>query len=250
MLVVADQMGSWLDFWNRPNAIYVNERHKAAHYATLLAGVSGFMPAGAATVVLDWGCGDALAAQKLVRLCGTLLLYDAAPTTRDRLRSRLPSQSQIRVLDDAELEATRSSSLDLIIVNSVVQYLSRQQFIQALQLFNRLLKSNGRLLLGDIIEPSTPLISHIGTFLHFAFRNRFFWAAVLGLLRNFTSDYRRLRRSAGYACYTTAEMLGVLRQNGFVAERLSRNIAVSQHRASYVACKVASVAGRSLQSRS
>jgi ubiquinone/menaquinone biosynthesis C-methylase UbiE len=243
-------MDSWLDFWNKPNAIYVNKRHRAAHYARVLAGIRGFMPDGPATVVLDWGCGDALAAEKLAPLCGTLLLYDAAPTTRSRLRSRLAGQSKTRVVDSAELVAIRSNSLDLVIVNSVVQYLSRDQFSDALELFARLLKSDGTLVLGDIIEAQTPLISHAATFLHFAFRNRFFWAAVLGLLRNFASDYRKLRRNAGYACYTEVEMLALLRKYGLAGERLACNIAVSQHRASYLARKLCSASSASLADHS
>ena len=88
----------------------------------------------------------------MAQFCGTLLLYDAAETTRRRLHSHLAGQSQIRVLDSLEPEAIASSSVDLVIVNSVVQYLSRSQFIEALQLFHWVLKRNGKLLLGDIHE--------------------------------------------------------------------------------------------------
>ena len=78
-------MQSWLDFWNAPNAIYVSRRHQKAHYAKILSGIGRFVPAGGAAVVLDWGCGDALAANELAQTCRTLLLYDRADTTRRRL---------------------------------------------------------------------------------------------------------------------------------------------------------------------
>ena len=52
-------MKSWLDFWNAPNAIYVSRRHQEAHYAKVVSGIGGFVPAGGEAVVLDWGCGDA-----------------------------------------------------------------------------------------------------------------------------------------------------------------------------------------------
>jgi hypothetical protein len=133
-------MKSWLDFWNAPNAIYVSARHQQAHYAKVLNGVRGFVPAGGAAIVLDWGCGDALAANELAQSCRTLLLYDRADTARRRLVSSFADQPKIRVLDDAELEAASPASIDLIIVNSVVQYLNLQEFTGALQLFHRLLK--------------------------------------------------------------------------------------------------------------
>ena len=150
-------MKSWLDFWNAPNAIYVSRRHQEAHYAKVLGGIRRFMPAGGAAVVLDWGCGDALAANDLAQTCRTLLLYDRADSTRHRLLANFADSPKIRVLDDAELDAVAPASVDLIIVNSVVQYLDRRQFTDALRLFHRLLKSDGMLLLGDIIAPDTPL---------------------------------------------------------------------------------------------
>jgi SAM-dependent methyltransferase len=230
-------MQSWLDFWNAPNAIYVSRRHQKAHYAKVLSGIGRFMPAGGAAVVLDWGCGEALAADDLAQTCRTLLLYDRADSTRRRLFSHYADRSKIRVLGDAELDAISPGSVDLIIVNSVVQYLDRGQFTDALRLFHRVLKSDGKLLLGDIIAPDTPLVGHVATFLRFAWQNGFFIAAIIGLARNFVSPYRKLRRDAGYACYTEMQMVGLLDDNGFVGERLASNIAVSQLRSSYLSRK-------------
>ena len=99
------------------------------------------------------------------------------------------------------------------------------------------MKSDGKLLLGDIIAPDTPLVGHVTTFLRFAWQNGFFVAAIFGLARNFVSPYRKLRRDAGYACYTQMQMLGLLDDNGFVGERLASNIAVSELRSSYLARK-------------
>jgi SAM-dependent methyltransferase len=230
-------MKSWLDFWNAPNAIYVSARHQRAHYAKLLSGIRDFVPASGEATVLDWGCGDALAANDLAQACRTLLLYDRADTTRRRLVSSFANDPKIRVLNDADLDAGVPASIDLIVVNSVVQYLSRQQFADALQLFHRLLKPDGKLLLGDIIEPVTPLQGHVTTFLRFARQNGFFIAAVFGLGRNLISPYRQLRRDVGYACYSESEMLGLLNTRGLVGERLMSNIAVSQLRSSYLVRK-------------
>jgi SAM-dependent methyltransferase len=178
-------MQSWLDFWNAPNAIYVSRRHQNAHYAKVLSGVRRFVPAGGTAVVLDWGCGDALAANDLAKTCRTLLLFDRADNTRRRLLSNYAGSPKIRVLGDVELDAVPPASVDLIIVNSVVQYLDQRQFAEALHVFHRLLKSDGKLLLGDIVVPDTPLLSHVTTFLRFAWQNGFFIAAVFGLARNF-----------------------------------------------------------------
>jgi SAM-dependent methyltransferase len=230
-------MNSWLDFWNAPNAIYVSRRHQEAHYAKVASSIGGFVPTGGDAVVLDWGCGDAFMANALAQTCRALLLYDRAEATRGRLMSAYAGSPKIRVLGESALEALPDASIDLIVVNSVVQYLSAGQFSDALKLFHRLLKSDGELLLGDIIAPDTPLVGHVTTFLRFAWQNGFFVAAIIGLARNFVSPYRKLRRDAGYACYTEMQMLGLLDDNGFAGDRLASNIAVSQLRSSYLARK-------------
>ena len=230
-------MKSWLDFWNAPNAIYVSRRHQEAHYAKLTSSILSFVPSGGNAVVLDWGCGDALGANALAQSCRTLLLYDRAAATRGRLTSAYAGSPTIRVLDETTLQSLADASVDLIVVNSVVQYLGASQLADALRLFRLLLGRDGKLLLGDIIAPDTPLIGHVTTFLRFAWQNGFFIAAAAGLVRNFVSPYRKLRRDAGYACYTESEMLGVLRDSGFVGERLKSNIAVSQLRFTYLARK-------------
>jgi SAM-dependent methyltransferase len=230
-------MKSWSDFWDAPNAIFASDRHQRVHSAKVLAGVSGFVPVGGEAIVLDWGCGHAVAADELARSCRTLLLFEPAPSIRQRLLANYANRSKIEVLDAAKLDAVAPDSVDLIIVNSVVQYLSRQQFVAALQLFRRLLKSDGTLLLGDIIEPDTPMLRHVMTFLSFAWQNGFFLAGLVSLARNVTSPYCQLRRTAGYSCYRMGEMLALLDGSGFVCERLPANIAVSQLRCSYLARK-------------
>src|SRR5262249_28259268 len=120
-----ERMSSWLGYWDAPHTIYVNERHKHAYFDVVLAGVRPHLP-GADSVVLDWGCGEALAAQRMAEIAGMLLLYDAAPSTRERLRQFNRADPRIRILDDNELAHVAAESIDLVIVNSVLQYLDNQ----------------------------------------------------------------------------------------------------------------------------
>jgi SAM-dependent methyltransferase len=230
-------MTSWLAYWNAPNSSYVSERHKRAHYDVVFAGVRPHLPSGPDSVVLDWGCGEALAAERMASIVGTVLLYDAAPSTRERLRQLHGAEPRIRILDEEALAGLAAGTADLVVVNSVVQYLTEEQLGQAFALFGRLIKPNGRLLVGDVIVPGTPMLHHITTFLGFALRRGFLPAAVAGLARTSASPYRRLHKEIGLAAYTSAGMIELLAQHGFRAERLPRNIAVSRYRSSYLATK-------------
>ena len=193
------------------------------------------MPAGGAAVVLDWGCGDALAADDLAQSCRTLLLYDRADSTRRRLlanfagRPKFASSTMRSLTRLRPLRSTDRRQLGR-------EYLDRRQFSYALRLFHRLFTSHASLARRHH-RAGYAACRPRHDFPAFRLENGFFVAAIIGLARNFVSPYRKLRRDAGYACYTQMQMLGLLGDNGFAGERLKSNIAVSQLRFSYLARK-------------
>ena len=123
---------TWRDFWNRPHSIYVNERHRTVHYRAIARDMLRFVP-NAGSRVLDHGCGEALAAPLVARHCGQLFLYDAAPTVREKLVARFEPEKRIEVLDDEDLAALPDGSIDLVVANSLLQYLTRDEFAGLLE---------------------------------------------------------------------------------------------------------------------
>jgi ubiquinone/menaquinone biosynthesis C-methylase UbiE len=231
-------MRSWLGYWGAPNKSYVNERHRQAHYATVLAGVRPYLPQGPGRVALDWGCADAYRARDVADICGEAILYDAAEATRQRLHARFDADPNIRVIDGG-LDDLADASVDIVIVNSVIQYLSADEFSAMLSGVHRVLKPDGAFLIGDVIDPDTPTSRHVGAFLSFAARNGFLVPAALALAGMRTSAYGQLHRKIGLAAYRPGELERKLADCGFASERLARNIAVSPHRSSYIARKLA-----------
>jgi SAM-dependent methyltransferase len=236
-------MQSWLSYWDAPNKSYVSERHKQAHYDVVFDGVRPFVPTAAGSVVVDWGCGDALAAERIADVCsGTVLLYDPANSTRERLHRLHGMHPRIRILDDLAADSLAPDTIDLVIVNSVIQYLTEAQLDRSLAWFHSVLKPTGTLLLGDVISPGTPGLRHVTTFLGFALRRGFLLVAIAGLAQTFVSSYRKLQKQLGLAAYAPGQMVAKLERFGFTAERLARNIAVSPHRSSYLGRKRAHAA--------
>ena len=109
---------SWLDFWNGDTAIYACDRHRELHYEAVARDLSAHVPTPD-SLVLDYGCGEALFAARLARECGTLMLYDAAPLVREKLRARFWNEPRIEILDDGTLGAVTDASLDLVVANSL-----------------------------------------------------------------------------------------------------------------------------------
>ncbi len=222
---------SWLDYWNRPNGIFVNEKHKRAHYRFILANIQQFLPRGPGSCLLDWGCGEALGAELMAIESERVYLYDPASTVRAGLCRRYRSHPRITVLGD--LEQLPAGCLDLILINSVVQYLSRAVLLTVLRDLQRLLKPKGTFLIGDVITPGTALWRHAVVFLCFAYREGFFLAGLVGLARSFLPSYTSLKRRYGLSAYSDADLLGILDCAGLQGVRLPRNIAVSHIRAAY-----------------
>lgn len=234
----------WLDFWNRPNAIYANRRNLEAHFACLQRDLEAYLPAGG--TVLDFGCGDALAAEAMAERCGTLYLYDAAPAVRDRLAARFPDHPRIKVLTDADLAALPAGSpkggIDLVLAVSVFQYIPRAEAGDVLRRLRGLLSARGRILIADVVDPRTPMLRDVASQLAMARRNGFLMAALFGIGRLALSDYRRVRREAGFSAYTPEEMADLLAEAGLHAAALPRNVGPTPHRNSFLARPAAQAA--------
>ncbi|TDR89641.1 class I SAM-dependent methyltransferase [Enterovirga rhinocerotis] len=225
---------SWRDYWNADTPIYVNERHKTLHYAGVARDIAAYVT-GPEAVVLDHGCGEALSADRVAATCARLLLCDGAPLVRDRLATRFAAEPKIEVLAPEDLGALPDHSLDLVVVNSLLQYLSPEEFDDLLGLWHSKLKEDGRLVLADVIPHETGALDDVAALLRFAWSGGFLRAALLGLVRTALSDYSKLRTELGLTHYGEDEMLALLRDRGFAGRRAERNMGHNPKRMTFVA---------------
>jgi hypothetical protein len=99
----------------------------------------------------------------------------------------------------------------------------------------RLLKPEGRFVLGDILDPDVVAVTDATALLKFAAKNGFLFDAVTGILRMALSNYRTLRQRIGLRCYATAEMLDRLTKAGFAATLAPRNVGTNPARKTFIA---------------
>jgi cyclopropane fatty-acyl-phospholipid synthase-like methyltransferase len=227
-------MTDWLAFWNSPNRIYVNDHHRDVHYRDVALQMRSFVLSPDA-VVLDYGCGEATRADLVAEAAGHLFLSDGASVVREKIAARFKDHPKITVLSPAEIEKLGPGRLDLIVINSVAQYMGRREFEDLLVLFLHLLSRNGKLVVGDVIPPHTSALTEVTALMKLAWRNGFVLPALLGLARTVFSDYRALRAELGLTYYTEAEMLDTLKRAGFSARRRYPNIEHNQARMTFVA---------------
>jgi SAM-dependent methyltransferase len=224
----------WLAFWDSPHSIYVNARHKDVHYRLIAKEVAALVP-GPQARVLDYGCGEALHAELVAAAAGELFLCEAAPGVREGLVDRFAGQRNIHILAPHEAARLAEHSLDLVVLHSVVQYLTAAGASALFALFHRLLKPNGMLVVSDIIPPNVPAVTDAFALLRFGAGNGFFFAAVWGLVRTLLSNYWKLRSKLGLTRYANAAMIEKLNAAGFYVDPAPTNIGHNQARKTFYA---------------
>jgi SAM-dependent methyltransferase len=218
-----EAMSDWRSFWDSAHSIYVNARHKDVHYREIADQIAAFVP-GPGARVLDHGCGEAIHAGRVAAVAAQVLLCDQAPNVRAAIAARFAADPRIRVLAPEAVEQLPDSSLDLIVSNSMTQYLAPAELDRVLALWRRLLAPAGTLIVGDVVPPEAGALTDVAALLRYAAANGFFLAALAGLARTAVSPYRRLRSRIGVTRYTQSAFLAKLAAAGFRAARLPRNL--------------------------
>ncbi len=216
-------MSDWRSFWDSAHSIYVNARHKDVHYREIADQIAAFVP-GPSARVLDYGCGEAIHAGRVAAVASELTMCDQAPSVRAAITARFAADPRIRVLAPEEVETLPDGSVDLIVANSMTQYLAPADLDRVLRLWHRLLAPGGTLIVGDVIPPDAGTLTDVTALLRYAAANGFFLAALWGLARTAVSPYSRLRSRLGVTRYTQSDFTQKLKSAGFGAERLPRNL--------------------------
>jgi ubiquinone/menaquinone biosynthesis C-methylase UbiE len=227
-------MDDWIDYYDSTHTIYASKLHRDLHFQIVARDIIGYISSPDA-VVLDYACGEALSAERVAEACGKLYLAEPAPGVRGRLIARFAPNMKIRVRSLDDLRNMEERSVDLVVMNSVAQYMAPAELDSALNVIRRLLKPGGRLILGDILRPEVGMVRDVAALLRFALAHGFLKDAMIGLVSTALSDYRQLRSQVGLQRYSEKAMLAKLAANGFAAERAPSNIGHNPWRMTFVA---------------
>jgi len=225
-------MKSWIDYWNSDHPIYVNDRHKRLHAAAVGRDILRQV-ASPDAVILDHGCGEALYAEDVARGCGKLILCEAAPAVREKLARRAAGNPRISVIGAQDVANLADGSIDLIVANSLVQYLTRAELAALLDLWRGKLRPDGRLVIADVIPPDVSPLTDATALLRFGWKGGFLVPAVLGLVKTALSDYRKIRSTLGFSMYPEADFIALLGDHGLKAERIHPNFGHNQARMTF-----------------
>ena len=160
-------MDDWIDYYDSTHTIYASRLHRDLHFQLIARDIIGYISSPEA-VVLDYACGEALSAAGWRRPAASCILAEPAPGVRGRLIARFAPNTKIRVRSLDDLRKMAEKSVDLVVMNSVAQYMTPAELDPAFAVIRRLLKPGGRLVLGDILRPEVGMIRDVIALLRFA----------------------------------------------------------------------------------
>lgn len=224
----------WIEYWNTTSSLLGSERLRDVHDAHVARSILERIP-GPSCRVLDFGCGEARNASAIASRCAHLYLCDASEAVRARLIKEFAGNSVITVVTPEELNSSAVGGLDLIVVCSVVQYLSREELSDFLELGRNLLGKGGRLIIADVIPPDVGAVADALELLKFGVSNGVLLDVSRDLVRTVFSDYPGMRARFGLAKYGESEFMELLGKHGYTASRLAVNFGHNQNRMAFVA---------------
>lgn len=148
---------SWRSYWEEPCLHRLERIHRAQslYYAERLVSL---VPIDPKTVALDFGCGFGFVSDALADKVEKMFLWDASNSMRNQARRFLAHRQNVQVIDSLRAMAFPVEPFDLIIANSVIQYMTVEEFSEWLRQWGKLLAPSGRVVLSDLIPTAPPSV--------------------------------------------------------------------------------------------
>lgn len=169
----ADQP-AWDTYWDDLDDGQRLFREEAGDYVENLAEAVRLDPSMA---VLDFGCGFGFVASRLAPRVGQVYLWDAAARMRGRARKNTAAQANVTVLDTFDPLACEPR-FDLILVNSVAQYMTGDEFGEWLKRWRALLTPGGCVVVSDLLPAEYRGSWDLAAMLRFSARRGFLGQAL------------------------------------------------------------------------
>lgn len=217
----ADESDGWKSYWEQLDDRQTTFRVQSQEYVENL---TRSLPLDPGMRVLDFGCGFCHVAEMLAPRVGELFLWDATANMRRHARARMARFANVRYLDLSRPdESLPDPRLDLILVNSVCQYMTPEEFSGWLGHWRRLLGPGGRVVVSDLIPPEHRGSRELFTLLKFSARRGFLLRAVWQALGEVTR-YHRTRQSRPLTRFSKDDLTRRGAAAGLRAEFLPRNL--------------------------
>jgi trans-aconitate methyltransferase len=143
---------AWDAYWESLPCRHALFTSEARDYVDRLAAV---VPLDTDLQVLDFGCGSGLAAALLATRVGAIAAWDRSPAMRRLAARHLHGVANAAMVDLTSDGPPAAARYDLILVNSVLQYMRPAQVAVWLPLWRSLLARSGQVVVSDIVPDAS-----------------------------------------------------------------------------------------------
>jgi cyclopropane fatty-acyl-phospholipid synthase-like methyltransferase len=171
---------AWDSFWDQVTDDQRLLKEDAVAYVNQL-GVR--VPLTPATSALDFGCGWGNVARLLAPRVGQLSLWDDSPRMRRLAMEAANGLTNVRMVDLSVPEAVHQGEFDLILANSVAQFMTAAEFQEWLRRWRHMLAPTGNIVVSDLVPPDYPAMADLVTLLRFSSSKRFLVRAIYDAAR-------------------------------------------------------------------
>jgi cyclopropane fatty-acyl-phospholipid synthase-like methyltransferase len=218
--MTAERAPTWSAYWEDIDHRHIFTVEARDYVARLRAAV----PVARTDRVLDFGCGFGHAVDLLAPTVAAVGYWDAAEAMRRATAERTARFGNVFLVDLARPAALDAyGRFDLLLANSVVQYMGRDELRRWMTRWRTLLAARGRIVISDIPAPRTSSVRELFGLIRFARQHRFLARAM----RDGMHEAHRYTRSRGDNCLTRwvpEEILALAATNGFDAVVLPENL--------------------------
>lgn len=212
---------AWTSFWEELPARQDLYRVQSREYVRNLLGVVPMTPDSR---ILDFGCGFGYVAEQLSPRVAEVFVWDSSDNMCRQAMSRLTRLDNVAYLDlSAPSRSPGNPRLDFILVNSVIQYMTPDDFSMWLANWSQMLTPAGRIVISDVIPPGYNLRTDLLSLLSFSARRGMLFRAVFQASRDIL-HYARARQTQPLTCFSRDDLACHGEVAGLSVQFLPRNL--------------------------
>jgi cyclopropane fatty-acyl-phospholipid synthase-like methyltransferase len=224
---------AWDAFWERAPD---DQRLLQEDAIECVRNLEAVVPLSPTMRALDFGCGWGNVARLLGPKVGELYLWDDAPRMRTLAAEATAQIPNVRMLTLKELTEERSFAFDLILANSVGQFMTAQEFAHWLRRWGAMLTPAGRIVVSDLVPPNYAALADLMTLLRFS-RKRGFLARALWDAARVIPSYWRARKARPLLRTSTDDLAAWGREAGLTGARFVTNLTCFKKRITVIFTK-------------
>ena len=219
---------AWSTYWNTLPFRAELCRLEAEDFVARLATVVALQPTWR---VLDFGCGFGTITMLLARAVGEVCAWDPSPSMRAWAQRNAVDRANVQIVErssDRRLVGD-AEPYDLIVVNSVIQYMSARERRLWLCRWRDLLAPGGRMVLSDLVSPRHHVWDDAVSLCRFYAQHGRLTDALRQRLRDL-GLYSRARRMCRLSSVGREELRRDAAAAGLAMQLLATNLTYRTHR--------------------